>query len=197
MQAQSWNRYAYTTGNPLVYVDPDGRDIHYQNAKDQEFYEGAARRNYEVRQVLDSFKPGSRRDLNVNRGDPGTLSDGTELAAVTKTTFEAHPDTDKMVDAYNSAGGGKAGEDAANAVLDETYTVKEATITLGDKANDENRLHESGHIDQALRDPTTARRDSAEAMTMAKDRYEVSNSEKYAKAFAKRAAEKKPNPPPH
>jgi RHS repeat-associated protein len=113
---QRWNRFSYSAGNPLKFVDPDGRDIFYANEKDRLSYEKYARRNYRVRAVLDAFAPGTGRDLYINRGDPGKLKDGTPLAAIARITTGREPDSQAMVNAWTAAGGGKAGENAANAV---------------------------------------------------------------------------------
>jgi hypothetical protein len=202
---QSWNRYSYAAGNPLSYLDPDGREIHYANASDKKFYEKAAARNWRVRAVLDAFAPGTGRDLFVNRGAPGAHENGTPRAAVTTVTMGRQPSQQAMIEAYNAAdkaaGGGEAGaqkgEAAANAVYETAKNdVTKAEITLGPGADSRAKLHELGHIEQALNDPVGFLRDAGEAAHAPTDiAYRASSSEIIAERFVVEAGVKNPKRP--
>lgn len=187
--AQLWNRYSVARGNPMKHVDPDGREgVHYQNVDDQKFYQEAYRRNGDVRAVFDQFGPGSGRELNVNRGDPGKHRGGFPLGARTDVTMVQTevPQAD-AIEAYN-----KGGEAAAKELQDGApYELKEATIILSDQASDKDRLHEVGHVEQALNDPEGFLQDSEAAdKATTPQEYEATKSEVYANDFAKKAKKK-------
>lgn len=180
----------------MKFSDPDGRDVTYSNPSDQKFYEQAAARNWRVRAVLDAFAPGSGRDLNVVRGDPGAHPvTGTQRAGRTDT-YEREATPEELQAAHAAAGGGDAGDAAAQAMLDEGKQLREATIILSSGASDHDKLHELGHVDQSLQDPEGAAREAEEANRAAsEEEYRQSDSERHADDFATKAKKKEPVPP--
>jgi RHS repeat-associated protein len=194
--AQRWNRYAYAVGSPLAFVDLDGRDISYANDKDRRFYERAARRNWRARRVLEAFAPGTGNMLKVERGDPGKHGNGTPRAAATKVTTGQPPTQQEMIQAYDEAGGGAAGDAAANELYEYNVGRVEATIVLGPEASDHQKLHELGHVNHALENPEEFHRQAEEANSAATDKeYRETPSEQYAEDFALSAKKKDPEPP--
>jgi RHS repeat-associated protein len=190
---QSWNRYAYGRGNPLKFVDPDGRDVIYKDAELKTFYEKAAERNYRVRAVLDAFKPGTGRNLTIEKGDPGQLPFGEPRAAVaTVKTVKTDVPFEQLDQAYKDGG-----DKAALALMDAAPSkVTEATIIIGEEASDQNKLHELGHVDEALRDTDGFIKNGDEAdKAETVKAYNESLSERIAEDFAKEAKKKQPDPP--
>jgi hypothetical protein len=172
----------------MSFTDRDGRDVTYSHKADQKFYEKRANRNGEVRAVLAAFAPGMGRDLNIRRGDPGVLSgSGAPRAAVAKLDFR-EATRDELMTAHDNAGGGKAGTAAAQALLDEGLQLVKAEIVLGPNVDKTVKLHELGHVQQGLLDPTASfeQQPEAEAAKTIED-YDQSESEKFANRFADRA----------
>ena len=194
---QRWNRYAYSAGNPLIYVDPDGRDIEYELDGDRQIVEERAANNHRLRAVLNAFAPGTGRDLFVNRGDPGVHSNGTPRLASTETTRGRQPDSQEMIDAYENADGREAGTEAANAIWEAAANdLVKAVIVLGPDAGEGSILHELGHVEQAWLLAVEFREQADEAAAAAtNEEYEESDSEKYAREFATYALKDKPDDP--
>jgi len=194
--SQSWNRYSYTLNNPLIFVDPDGREVTYADARDQQFYEGAAARNWRVRGTLDAFGPGSGRDLHIERGTPRPHPQGIPVLANTEVNISQESDTQGMIDAYDAAGGGEAGEAAALAVPPVLGEVTSATITLGPNPTGHTRLHELGHVNQALGNPSEYLEQQQEAsQATSHAAYQGTESERYANGYARDARRNDPVPP--
>jgi RHS repeat-associated protein len=183
---QRWNRYAYALSNPLIYVDPDGRDVIYQKSKDEQFYTRLAARSARVSRVFAHFAPETGRNLYINRGAAGRFGfgggKGERKAANTDLTATPNP-PEAFREAYDSAGGGQAGMAAAEALGD--YYLSEATITLTSDATDFNKAHELGHVEEGILDPLGAIESGEEANALkTREEYEAHPSEVYADEFA-------------
>ncbi len=142
--------------------------------------------------LLEKFAPGTQRNLHIGRGDPGThRGTGAQLAAVTNTTFR-EANADELMAAHDAAGGGAAGTQAAEDLLAQgEHILTDAEIILGPNADGEDKLHEVGHLEQALNDPHGFIADTEEAENAPTiQEYEESDSEKYADAFAEFAKKK-------
>ena len=74
--------------------------------------------------------------------------------------------------------------------------LPDAKVVLGPKADNQDKLHELGHLDQALRDPEGFIRDSEEAEKATSEKeYKESRSEVYADTFADDTKRNQPEPP--
>lgn len=169
----------------------------YANDKDRQFYQKAAARNWRVRKTLAAFAPGTGRNLYVNRGTPLPHPAGLKIQANTTVDIGREPNQQEMIDAYNNAGGGQAGESAALELASAAANdVTSATITLGPGSSSHTKLHELGHVNQALEDPQAyvAQAAVARAATTTED-YEGSKSEQYANDYADAARKKEPDGP--
>lgn len=184
--------YAYVGDNPVNAVDPDGRDGIIASAEDIDTLWSASLRSSMVGGVTGKFGPGSGRTLFLERGDPGVHSNGLPLEGKADVTFGREASSEAMVQAYDAAGGGAAGEAAAEAIYSAAANdVSSATITLAPAAGDGVMLHEVGHLDQALREPEKFKEQTAEAAGARTSReYRASASEKYAEKFRREARRK-------
>lgn len=119
------------------------------------------------------------------------------LNAKVDITTGREPSQSSMIDAYNRAGGGAAGTQAAEKIYEAAKDdVTRAAIVLGPAATANSKLHELGHVDQALRAPGDFREQAAEARkATSADEYRESASEVYAEYFAYEAAKKDPDGP--
>jgi hypothetical protein len=105
---------------------------------------------------------------------------------------EATPE--ELVAASDTAGGGPAGTEAAEALAAEGRTLRGATIILGPEAGAHEKLHELGHVEQGLQDPDQAILDANVALAAETlEDYQKSDSERYAEEFAD-AARRKDDP---
>ncbi len=176
-------------------IDPDGRDVVYSNKKDKKFYENAAERNWRVRKTLSAFKPGSGRDLFINRGTPKQHPQGFRTQAVAEISIRHDPDTQEMIDAYNAAGGGEAGDAAALKVPPVPVDVESATITLGSGSSGHAQLHELAHVNQALENPSDYLDQANEAnQATTVEEYRETPAERYADEYAEAAGKKERDP---
>lgn len=77
----------------------------------------------------------------------------------------------------------RGGEEAALALSDRV--LESAEITLGKDANDHDRAHELGHVEQAIEDPdgVLEEQDAYESVTTLEE-YEELQGERYADQFA-------------
>ncbi|MDY7096456.1 MAG: RHS repeat-associated core domain-containing protein, partial [Acidobacteriota bacterium] len=182
-----WNLYAYTRGNPVNLVDPDGFDVKYASRSDERFIQKTAKKRPRLKAVLDAFAPGTGRDLFFEHGNPGTTAGGLDLAASTTVQFGREASSEAMIQAYEAAGGGEAGTAAADTIYEEAANdVTMATVTLGPNATKKDKLHELGHIEQALVSPEQFRQQAEEAQSATTaEEYNQTASELYAEEFVK------------
>jgi len=196
--SQSWNKYVYVNNDPINAIDPDGRDVHYENKKDKKFYTKAAAKNRLVAATLNYFAPGTGRDLYIKRtSDAGVTTGGEPRKAYTEIGKPVQADaTDpaveaRMLAAKKKAGGGKAGDDAA---IDAQLEVKDATIVLGPMANKHTKLHELGHVHHAITNYVDSLQAVAIADGLTGEAYRTSKAERTANDFADAAKEDDPPP---
>jgi hypothetical protein len=178
--------YAYVQNNPIKFLDLDGREISYSTEKDRKFYEKAAKKNSRVRRLLAAFGPGTNRDLEIRRGNPGSHQGGFDRVAFTKVGIGRQASQTAMISAFDGAGGGVAGTAAAETVFETAANdVTGAVITLGSRATGNDKLHELGHLEQALLFPQEFLEQAEEAgRAVTVEAYNETLSEIYAEAFA-------------
>jgi len=198
----TWGKYQYARSNPVVLVDPDGRDVYFQNPADKRAFELAAARNWRVARVLAEFAPGKGRDLFINRGTPASpVPDARAPASVDISIGRGLTDAEavQMQTVWKDAGGGAAGDKAAAEYYQTTtQVVTKATITLSGSETPKDRLHELGYVQQALENPAEYLQQAEEAkkagQTGGNAAYKQSASEQYADDFAREAAKTDPRP---
>jgi hypothetical protein len=77
--------------------------------------------------------------------------------------------------------------------LAEGQQLRSAEIVLGGTADNKDKLHELGHVEQGLLDPANAIVQAEEgANAQTDEEYQQSDSEIYAEEFAQAAAKKEP-----
>jgi RHS repeat-associated protein len=197
MTSQRWNRYMYAAGDPVRLIDPNGRDVFYDNAKDRKFFERRADKNWKVRRTLAYFGPGTGRDLFIKRGDPGDRKTGKELVGSAQPEIDLLPGYDaKMRQVYDQTKGDHATKAAAaDKVYDASFYVKRAVITLGPGADNSTRLHELGHVNQAIDAPLVYQAQAEEAENMSDADYQGSASEDSANTYMEEAKKNEPDEP--
>jgi RHS repeat-associated protein len=161
---QTWNRYAYGRNNPLRYVDPDGREITYTNARLQTFFGFLSARSATVRDTLAQYAGPGEPDLLITHGNAGKDIDRAKNAGLFSTSsgnFE--------VDYTGREAEIKPGmtaeqiEDLGTWTLtgQSTLTLDSSlTISVRDKRTIGVAVHEVGHADHAVRRPLDYKRKS-------------------------------------
>jgi hypothetical protein len=84
---------------------------------------------------------------------------------------------------------------AADKVWHDSIYAKGAVIILGPEATNTTRLHELGHVNQAIDAPMVYQAQAEAAANMSDENYEKSDSEKYANDYAAEAGENQPEEP--
>jgi RHS repeat-associated protein len=72
---QLWNRYAYARGNPLTYIDPDGREVHFTDPHLERAVTDLRSSSTLIEATLALFEGPDAPTLLIARGDAGYDSD--------------------------------------------------------------------------------------------------------------------------
>jgi hypothetical protein len=88
---QAWNRYAYVMNNPLVLLDPDGRDVEYADDYSRRTANGARAIDPATDRALIRLENDPTRHLLVKTGDVTNRGIGLTLA-ITRTQRTDDPD---------------------------------------------------------------------------------------------------------
>jgi RHS repeat-associated protein len=197
VEPQRWNRYAYGLNNPLKFVDPDGREVHYASDSLRTFFGTLASRSAKVQGTLDQYTGPGKPDLWIKQGDPGSEEEGQRNGSFTTQYNSTYPDTEEVKAAMAEA----AKRNDAEAIKDlGTSTPVGATITIATtvplsllKSTLRTALHELGHADQAVRRPREAEREAPVKTTAKgekipwKDRPYEQSAERYREAAEREA----------
>jgi hypothetical protein len=178
---QSWNRYAYTEGNPQSYLDADGHVVTYAT-KGVEAYTGReAALNPEVQATLDLYA--GSLNLFITAGSVGNTREGQKEAGEFSVTADMN--TVEYTGNYDNL---KSDADLCPANCDFVTSIKfknDATITIGPDAKEEDFLHELGHADQFAHNPLQFVKDQSEKATKGKE-HDKQPAEIYANNYAGR-----------
>ena len=118
---QTWNRYAYALNNPIILVDPDGRDVIVMGTTDP-----AVRREAERLVSTDTiqrlFGPDSGRDLTITSGDVSRSyghpsNDGYAVLGFSGDDLSAAV----LIIDVESEGGGRQSDERINQIVDHEF----------------------------------------------------------------------------
>jgi len=171
---QSWNIYVYTRNNPLRYIDESGEEITYATPEIKAVSDALRQKSTSYDNALKGFEGKDSPDLLVQFGDAGKDANGIDKAVgLTTTSITPEGQDGSDVGADNDMSKIKiipAKLNSAIITIDTSIQndVEKVEDTLG---------HETGHADDARRNPQTY----------------ADNSEKTRREKGKTPHDKRPN----
>jgi RHS repeat-associated protein len=167
---QSWNRYTYARDNPVKLVDPNGFEVMYANDHLRALFTYLSARLPQVRATLARYTGAGKPDLLIQRGDAGhdpltgEKNRGSFVPLITPSY--QRPDTSYTVsdpsgkDLWPATGKNLTGAELKSATL-----TLDSSLVAGSKEEANVAVHETGHADDAAKDPVAFEQNTADDMT--------------------------------
>jgi RHS repeat-associated protein len=153
VRPQSWNRYLYSAGNPLRFVDRDGREIMYATKNVEATFNALIARYPEVKASLALYAGKDDPKLEISRGkvekDPltGEAINGTFTPKIRE---EYAGNYEKMSGDADFAP--NTGKFVSSAKLMSAAIVIDDALISGSRAEADVAVHEVAHAQQAAGD---------------------------------------------